>query len=106
VLIGFLPNIITAVFTILARRNIHDLAYRTVPIVRRELDKQLTNMLLLQAICNIFILLFFNIVSIIVPYIITTTDPVVLAKLQFVQILSYCFYYFYAAVSIKQMFSL
>jgi hypothetical protein len=103
VMIGFLPNIITAVFAILAYRNIHNLAYRMVPLIRRELDKQLTRMLLLQVIFNIFFLLFFNIVSIIVPYFITTTDPVVTAKLQFVQILSYCFYYMYAAVSIQTL---
>jgi hypothetical protein len=101
VMLGFLPNIITALFAILAYRNIHNLAYRTVPLIRRELDKQLTRMLLVQVIFNIFVLLFFNIVSIIVPYIITTTDPVVLAKLEFVQILSYCFYYMYPAVSIN-----
>jgi hypothetical protein len=102
VMLGFLPNFITALFGFLAHRNISYLAYRTVPLVRRELDKQLTKMLLVQVIFNIFALLLFNIVSVIVPYIITSADPVVMAKLQFVQILSYCIYYLYAAVSINR----
>jgi hypothetical protein len=101
VMLGFLPNFITALFGCLAQRNISYLAYRTVPLVRRELDKQLTKMLLVQVIFNIFALLLFNIVSVIVPYAITTPDPVVVAKLQFVQILSYCIYYLYSAVSIN-----
>ena len=101
VMLGFLPNFITGLFAILIRRNIRNLAYRTVPLIRRELDRQLSNMLLLQVVFNIFALLLFNIVSIIVPYIVTTDDPVVTAKLQFVQVLSFGFYYMYAAVRIN-----
>jgi hypothetical protein len=97
---GFLPNFVTALFGILAYRNVNGLAHRTIPLIRRELDKQLTSMLLVQVVFNIFALLLYNIVSVIVPYIVTTKDPVVLAKLQFVQILSYCIYYLYFAVSI------
>jgi len=101
VMLGFLPNFITALFGFLAHRNVTQLAYRIVPLVRRELDKQLTKMLLVQVVFNIFALLLFNIVSVIVPYIVTSEDPVVLAKLQFVQTLSYAIYYLSAAVSIN-----
>jgi hypothetical protein len=101
VMLGFLPNFITALFAILAHRNLRNLAYRTVPLVRRELDKELTKMLLFQVPFNIFALLLFNIVSIIAPYVITTGNPVVVAKIQFVQILSYCIYYLYFAVSVN-----
>ena len=101
VMLGFLPNLITGLFAILIRRNIRNLAYRTVPLIRRELDKQLSNMLLVQVAFNIFALLLFNITSIIVPYFLTTNDRVVTAKLQFVQVLSYCIYYMYPAVRIR-----
>jgi hypothetical protein len=97
---GFLPNFLTALFGVLAYRNTKNLAYRTVPLIRRELDKQLTRMLLFQVVINIFSLLSFNIISLIVPNISTNTDPVVLAKLKLAQVLSYCIYYFYPAVSI------
>ena len=52
----FLPNLITVLFGILAYRNIQQIAYRTVPLVRRELDKQLTKMVLVQVVLNIFAL--------------------------------------------------
>ncbi|CAF3819005.1 unnamed protein product [Rotaria sp. Silwood1] len=42
VFIGFLPIIITVFFGSLAYYNVRQLTYRTLPLVRRELDKQLT----------------------------------------------------------------
>ncbi|CAF1423290.1 unnamed protein product [Rotaria sordida] len=39
-----LPISITVIFGLLAYRNIQQMAYRTIPLVRRELDKQLTVM--------------------------------------------------------------
>lgn len=99
ILTGFLPNCLTALFAYLTYHNIKDLAYRTVPLIRRELDKQLSNMLLVQVIYNICSLVFFNIVSFIVPYVITSNDPIVIAKIQLVQTLSLSIYYSYSAVS-------
>jgi hypothetical protein len=101
VILGFLPNFISGLFGGLARRNISQLAYRAVPIVRRQLDKQLTKMLLVQVVFNIFALSLFNIVSVIVPSIVTINDSVLMAKLQFVQVLSSCIYFMYAAVSMN-----
>ncbi|CAF1357276.1 unnamed protein product [Adineta ricciae] len=51
-LTGYLPDIITLVFGILAYRNIRQIGYRTIPLVRRELDKQLTVMVFAQVIIN------------------------------------------------------
>jgi hypothetical protein len=53
VLIGFLPVIIIIIFGILAYRNVKQIAYRIVPLVRRELDKQLTVMVLVQGFCDV-----------------------------------------------------
>ncbi|CAF0960591.1 unnamed protein product [Adineta ricciae] len=97
VLQGFLPNLLTAFFAVLAYLNTRNLAYRTVPLVRREHDKQLTQMLLVQVIVNFFSLLAYNIISIVIPNVLKSTDPLVLAKARFVQILSYSSYYFYTA---------
>ncbi|CAF1691310.1 unnamed protein product, partial [Adineta ricciae] len=44
-------------------RNVQELTYRTIPIVRRELDEQLAKMVLIQVIVNIFTLLPNTIVS-------------------------------------------
>jgi hypothetical protein len=53
-LVGFVPVIIVVLFGGMAYRNIQQLAYRTVPLVRRELDKQLTIMVLVQIVVNAF----------------------------------------------------
>ncbi|CAF0964703.1 unnamed protein product [Adineta ricciae] len=62
-LVSSLPLSVTTIFGLLAYHNVTQIAYRTVPLVRRELDKQLTVMVLLQVFCNFFI---------ITPYIIVT----------------------------------
>ena len=49
-----IPIITMIIFGCLAYRNVQQLAYRTVPLVRRELDKQLTKMVLVQVFCDIF----------------------------------------------------
>ncbi|CAF1187637.1 unnamed protein product [Adineta steineri] len=51
-LTGYIPDFITVVFGILAYRNIQQIAYRIVPIVRRELDIQLTTMVFIQVLLN------------------------------------------------------
>ncbi|UJR38062.1 hypothetical protein I4U23_030743 [Adineta vaga] len=64
ILTGILPVTITIVFGSLAYRNVRQIPYRTIPLVRRELDKQLTSMVLVQVVHNIFT---------IVPCIVTKT---------------------------------
>jgi hypothetical protein len=54
VLVGILPLLITPIFGLLARHNVQQSAYRTMPLVRRELDKQLTSMVLVQILHNAF----------------------------------------------------
>ncbi|CAF1411748.1 unnamed protein product [Adineta ricciae] len=63
ILFGILPMSISTIFGLLAFRNVQELGYRTIPIVRRELDKQLTKMVLIQLIVNIFTLLPNTIIS-------------------------------------------
>ncbi|CAF3683362.1 unnamed protein product [Adineta steineri] len=61
VLISSLPVLITVISGSLAYHNVTQLAYRAIPLVRRELDKQLTVMVLVQVVFNF---------CVIVPYII------------------------------------
>ncbi|CAF1362437.1 unnamed protein product [Adineta steineri] len=83
VLNGYMPIIIAGLFGVLAYRNIQQISYRTIPIVRRELDKQLTIMVLLQVFINIFILLPYTTIVAVATNISLTSDPIIQAKLQF-----------------------
>lgn len=52
-----LPIIVIIIFGFLAYRNVQQIAYRTVPLVRRELDKQLTTMVLLEVFSDLLFIL-------------------------------------------------
>jgi hypothetical protein len=97
VLTAFLSVIITVLFRILAYRNVEQLTYRTVPLIRLELDKQLTKMILLNFSTGIP--LFIANALTINPNI--TDDNVVWAKLQFSFAITLLFFYSYIAVSKK-----
>ena len=57
VLSGILPLVITVIFASLAYRHVRQIPYRTIPLVRRELDKQLTSMVLVQVMHNVLVIL-------------------------------------------------
>ncbi|CAF4155262.1 unnamed protein product [Rotaria magnacalcarata] len=61
ILASSLPVVLTTLFGSLAYHSIRQLAFLTVPLVRRELDKQLASMVLVQAVFNFYV---------IVPYIV------------------------------------
>lgn len=101
VLTSSLPVVLTTIFASLAYRNVRLLAYRTVPMVRRELDRQLTSMVIVQAIVNFYV---------IVPYIITyminstttfTRNTYEYAVFSLVRNLTLFVFYLYFAVSRK-----
>jgi hypothetical protein len=96
-----IPLTITIVFGLLAYRNVRQLTYRTVPLVRRELDKQLTTMVLLQVVITCFAIIPYFIVNMITSYTNLTKDPVTAAQLQLASILTVCLYYMYFAVSLN-----
>lgn len=56
-LTGVLPISVTLLFGSLAYRNVRQIPYRIIPLVRRELDKQLTSMVLVQIVYNFLVLL-------------------------------------------------
>ncbi len=65
IFMGTLPLTIMVLFGLLAYYNVRNIAYRTVPLVRRELDKQITQMVLVQVIYNFFVLIPFVIVTLV-----------------------------------------
>jgi hypothetical protein len=93
ILMGVLPLIVMVLFGSLAYYNVRHLAYRAVPVVRRELDKQLTQMVLVQVIYNCFVL---------TPYIIVVFISIYLSfndQLAFTQVFVVTVHNFYFAVS-------
>jgi hypothetical protein len=97
VLSGYLPIGIAALFGFLAYRNVQQLAYRAVPLVRRELEKQITVMVFVQVLVGIVTL---------TPY--TTTNAVSTnnnsvnqVQIQFVIAITNVIYAMYFAVSVN-----
>ncbi|CAF0787367.1 unnamed protein product [Adineta ricciae] len=91
---GTVPIVVTLIFGYLAYRNVQTLAHRTLPLVRRELDKQMTKMVLVQVVHNGFASIPYVIVIAIMNSSSAPTDPVSVAKLQFFLLLTIYFYYF------------
>ncbi|CAF4083667.1 unnamed protein product [Rotaria sordida] len=86
--LGVLPLSITVIFGCLAYRNVQKLSYRTIPLVRRKLDQQLTVMVLTQVVFNVFAITPYTIINAIIldPYI--KRDPVANAISSSIRILS------------------
>jgi hypothetical protein len=97
VLLVCLPAFVTG---LLAYNNIQQLSHRTVPFIRRELDKELTVMVLLQVVFNFFSIMPYCIMTILVSTN-TSHDSDKHTRIQFVYILSICLYYTIFSVSIK-----
>ncbi|CAF3437460.1 unnamed protein product [Rotaria sp. Silwood1] len=97
ILTGILPICITVLFGFLAYWNVRQIPYRTVPLVRRELDKQLTSMVLVQVVFNCFTILPY----IICLFLVDTLDPnsmsMNMSDLGFGQHISIIIYYLYFA---------
>jgi hypothetical protein len=101
ILLGFLPVLITVSFGLLAYYNVREINYRTVPLVRRELDKQLTVMVLVQVFINSFTILPQAIANALYLNSTMMSDPHTAAKIQFANSLTAFFYYINFAVSVK-----
>jgi hypothetical protein len=100
-MLGFIPDLITVVFGILAYRNVQQIAYRTVPLVRRELDKQLTTMVLVQVVINLFTNLPCVMMNVVLFGTSGLTNSSILEKIQFVYSVTLIISYTYFAVSEK-----
>lgn len=99
-LVSCLPILITAIFGLLAYHSITQLAYRTVPLVRRELDKQLTVMVLSQVVFNFFALVPYTVVNTINLGITISRTSLPYAQLQLARNITITCYYWYFAVRI------
>lgn len=96
---NILPLLIILIFGLLTYRNIQQIAYRTVPLVRRELDKPLTSMILVQDVFTFFIFLPITTMTFISLNPQITRDPLVNAEYQLANNIAVMFHYSYFAVS-------
>ena len=102
-LIGFLPLLVTVVFGLLSYRNVRRMTYRAVPLIRRELDKQLTVMVLVQVILNCFTVLPLLIINTLAFNINLERDKEKIPRVQLIGSIIFCFYYVSFAVRMKSM---
>ncbi len=100
IFIGVLPISITVLFGLMAYHNIQQLAHYTIPLVRRELDKQLTIMVLIQVLIDFFVLFPYTIVNALTVNTNISNDPLVQAQIQLSYNITIILYYTHLAVSI------
>jgi hypothetical protein len=92
-LTGCLPIFITVLFGLLSYRNVRRMAYRAVPLIRRELEKQLTTMVLIQVVLNCFTVLPFSITNTFAFNTSVQQDKTTVARIQLVGSIMLCLYY-------------
>jgi hypothetical protein len=100
-LLSMIPAIIMTLFGVLAYRNVQKIAYRTVPLVRRELDKQLTKMVLIQVLYNLLAVVPLSIQTIIFIIIGSSSDSFVLLQRALIVNLADMLYFFHFVVCIN-----
>lgn len=103
ILTGFLPITIKVLFAILSFRNLHHIDRQTLPIVRRELEKQLTIMVLVQVAINSLTLLPSNIIMAVRLNGTFTSSSDAIARIQFAYTVCIYLYYLNFAVSYLSM---
>ncbi|CAF1308860.1 unnamed protein product [Adineta steineri] len=96
---GFIPDIITATFGIMSYQNIQQIAHRTVPFIRRELDKQLTKMVFIQVIINLFTNTPYIIINTILYAATNVKDPYFIDIIQFLYTVTLILFYTYFCIS-------
>ena len=101
ILEGIFPFSITILCGSMAYLNVRRLAQRTIPLVRHELDKQLTTMVLVQVFYNVFAFGPFVVMSVVNLNTSTIQNLTIVAELQFANLISFTIFYLYFAVSIK-----
>jgi len=93
-----LPILVNILFGMMAYCNLNQLVYRTIPLVRRELDKQLTIMVFIQVILNFMIIVPSLIIGIFILHRNPNKDPMIDVEMQAAHAINSCVFYSYFAV--------
>ena len=102
-LLGIIPIFISVFFGVLAYRNVQNLLYRAVPLVRRETDKQLTVMVLVQNVYNLFFIVPYIVGYILALSVSIDADQVYSAKIDLISSITNSLYYMSFSVSINYL---
>lgn len=100
-LAGFLPVVVTILFGFLAYRNVTQFDFRRVPLIRRELDRQLSVMVLVEVIFNCFATIPYIITYIVIRLPRIANDPFRYAQVSLASSILINLYYLHYAVSEK-----
>lgn len=100
IILTSLPVSVTVIFGILAYRNVTELAYRALPVVRRDLDKQLTFMVLVHVVYTFCVILPYIVVNMINLGVNTDSSSYSYAQLELAKNIAMSLFYVYFAVSI------
>jgi hypothetical protein len=103
ILAGFFPVSVTILFGALAYRNVTKLAYRAVPLIRRELDKQLSIMVLVEVVYNLFATIPYIIIYILLRIPKVANDPFIATRISLASSFLILMYYSHYAVSINSL---
>jgi hypothetical protein len=103
ILLGIIPVFITVLFGIMAYRNVQQISYRTIPLVRRETDKQLTVMVLVQDVYNLFFIIPYIVGYSLVLNLTADADPVYAAQIELTGAITSALYYMSFSVSIDYL---
>lgn len=95
-----LPMSITSIFGFLAYYNIKQFSYRTVPLIRRRHEAQLTTMVLIQIIFNTFATTPSLLIRSVLVHLNLDSIPIVAAQMRFVVAIFTCIYFLYYSVRI------
>ena len=104
ILAGIIPLLVTGVFGLLARNNVQQSAHRTVPLVQRELDKQLTKMVLVQIYHNFIVTLPYTTLTPLITGLSPIQDREIAARFDFANLLAILLYYSSFSVSVNSCF--
>ena len=99
VLMCIIPLSITIIFGLLAYYNVKQLSYRTVPLIRRRHEVQLTVMVLIQVVFNFFTTTPCFVVLTFAANITLTLDPLKAIQVRLAIAVTTCIYYLYYAVN-------
>ncbi|CAF1436771.1 unnamed protein product [Adineta ricciae] len=98
VLLNTFPLLFIITFGLMVYSNMKQMSYRTVPLVRRQHEIQITSMILTQALISVVLISPFFILTTLTSNIQFTSDPVINAKIQLVSSITICLYYSYYMV--------
>lgn len=95
-----LPLLITINFGFLAYYNTKQLYYQTVPLVRRRHEAQLTTMVFVQIIFNVFATTPSLFTRIVIVHTTLNNDPIIAVQIRLVTGVFACIYFSYYAIRI------